>query len=1384
MSRFDGAIEGWLGPCESMPSDRRVVYVSSTFVDLEKHRAVLKHALEQAGYEVESMERYPAFDRRPLDKCLADVASCDVYVLLVARRYGHVPIVSGEAPRSITEREYDCATASGKPRFVFFVDPDHPWPAEWTDAPRSAAGRRLAAFRKRLAKAHGQGRFTNPDSLAVEVLATLATLQRQHEPAGYAWLKPWNFAAYMEEKREAFEGRDWVFSEIAAWLAEGHPRALLVEADYGVGKSAIVAELIRRNPNGVIAAWHFCQHDEDKTLLAGAFVLGLAAQLAAAFPAYRAVVDAEPTLQDLLARASAAPGSALEGAVLGPLAQLPAPEVSRLIVIDGLDEALELDIETARNGTIVSVLASKAGRFPRWLRLLATARPTPAVRDPLHAFGIKVLDAEGAANQRDMHRYVLGRAALEPLRSQLLKSGESAQALAELLIAQSHGKFLYTAMAVRGIENGRIQVAELAALSPGMSSFYQDAFERCYERAGPGYELARAVLGLLATAREPVSPTTLAGVLASDVDQVSAVRIALRDFLRDRAGKLTFGHFSLAQWLSRERTEGIERGGDFSVDLKATHERWRTWALKQVRAGQACASPYLLRHLAAHLGDSNERRDVFETLMLDNADWMSARLRASGIEALMVDVEHLAGLPEHESLDRALRNAAHVLRKYPDQLPAQLLGRIGRGLGPGRRLGALADSVRGRLSAPWASTHEARLLLPDTRSLRLTDVRNVLPGSASALALLADGRLVSGGAGGKVRVWASAGLSEPTVFEGHGTWVHALAVLRNGLVASGADDGKVRVWDAGRSADPVVFQTHSSPISALISLADGRIASGASDGTVSIWDPQGLRETTTFEGPAQVVRVLAELPDGRIVSGGADGDLRVWDPASAAGSIVFEGHASVVQALVVLQDGNVVSGSYDHTVTMWDPARPTERVVFEGHTDNVQGLAVLEDGRVVSASDDCTLRIWDTRQRTGPLVLEGHTGGIMAVTILSDGRIASGGRDHSVRVWDWRHSRDSLVFTGHSAWVRSLVALPDGRLASAADDETTRVWDPQRPATAEAVEGHAYSVNALAVLPDGRVASASDDRTVRLWDPRRAAHSLVLDRRGDYRVSALAVLTDGRIAAAGGYTVRVCDPQGFASPVIFEGHTDGVNTLAALPDGRVASGGFDSTVRLWDPRLVVAPAVLEGHGKWVNKLAALSDGRLVSCGLDGTVRVWDPRSGRELQVFEGHEGAVYALAVLPDGRIASGGLDRTVRVWNLQRPSEVAVLNGHSDSIRAFAVLSNGRFASASSDGTVRIWNQAQTAVELVLDAHPGGVQTLAVLPDGRVASGGNDGTVRIWSASGKRHEASMFVADEQVNCLAVASGQLVAGCNDGTVHFLCEYSLDGRPTCGEPTSS
>ena len=80
------------------------IYVSSTFEDLKTHREAVANTLRQMHHDVICMEDYVATDQRPLDKCLADVSACEIYVGIFALRYGFASTaVDNPEHKSITE---------------------------------------------------------------------------------------------------------------------------------------------------------------------------------------------------------------------------------------------------------------------------------------------------------------------------------------------------------------------------------------------------------------------------------------------------------------------------------------------------------------------------------------------------------------------------------------------------------------------------------------------------------------------------------------------------------------------------------------------------------------------------------------------------------------------------------------------------------------------------------------------------------------------------------------------------------------------------------------------------------------------------------------------------------------------------------------------------------------------------------------------------------------------------------------------------------------------------------------------------------------------------------------------------------------------------------
>lgn len=196
---------------------KKQVYLSSTFLDLRAFRESVKRALEPAGVEVEHMERYAAFEERPLDKCLADVRCCDYYVLIVARRYGFVPPLPKGNVLSITQLEYEEAIRHKRPCFVFILADNAEWPAEFTDAGWPAESLPVRGFMAALAERHGTATFKNPEELCTRVLQAISA---------------YNSAGQRKRRRSLAGAAASAVAALCIWLAWPEPDPVITAADW------------------------------------------------------------------------------------------------------------------------------------------------------------------------------------------------------------------------------------------------------------------------------------------------------------------------------------------------------------------------------------------------------------------------------------------------------------------------------------------------------------------------------------------------------------------------------------------------------------------------------------------------------------------------------------------------------------------------------------------------------------------------------------------------------------------------------------------------------------------------------------------------------------------------------------------------------------------------------------------------------------------------------------------------------------------------------------------------------------------------------------------------------------------------------------------------
>ncbi len=595
-----------------------------------------------------------------------------------------------------------------------------------------------------------------------ELLARLAGAEPAPAPlpAGTAW----DFARRIAEGAAGFTGRDWVFARIAAWRDGADPRPLLILGEPGIGKSSLLAELLRRDRGTRVLAAHFFQAELPATRDPARFVRDFAGAIAAGLPAYAAALRAPGLAADRAPAAIAAdPASAFERLLAIPLAGLTPPAQPLLVVVDGLDEARAG--ATAGAASAADLLRDWDRRLPSWLRLLATSRPEPAALRGFENARRLQLSAADPRNLADLEAW---------LATHL--SGPQAAPTAALLRARSAGNFLYAreALAAFAAEPG----FDPASLPPGLAGLYGRFFERSFP-SERDYAPARAVLGALCAAREPLGETALAAIAGLDPPAARATFDRLAGYLRPIGAGLALTHKALADWL----TDPAAGDARFLLDPAAGERALLAWCREWERAPAA----YKFRHLAAHLAWAGERGAL--AALLAHGRFAAAKAAAGAAKGPANGPGQGAapaegfGLAALLAADWAELAAAHLAAGEDVAAAALLAG------ADGARAGAIAAAIaRADLPRPRLASLIGRLARLGTGSGH---------GHRAALALAAEAGIAA-----PLLAGAEAGASE----------IRAAAV-----------GALHRLWQRDREAGWQAFATLASRLPGWFGLPRGRV---------------------------------------------------------------------------------------------------------------------------------------------------------------------------------------------------------------------------------------------------------------------------------------------------------------------------------------------------------------------------------------------------------------------------------------------------------------------------------------------------------------------------------------------------------------------------------
>ncbi len=534
--------------------------------------------------------------------------------------------------------------------------------------------------------------------------------------------------------------------------------------------------------------------------------------------------------------------------------------------------------------------------------------------------------------------------------------------------------------------------------------------------------------------------------------------------------------------------------------------------------------------------------------------------------------------------------------------------------------------------------------------------------------------------------------------------------------------------------------------------------------------------------------VIYSNDNSQVISGGDDGAIRFFDASSGEIKNVIASHYDEVSELAripgaeVLISSGISSAGFE--TKFWDMQTSCELMRLKG---GGRGLSVSPNGRWLFTGD----HLWEI-ESINPLRLAAQGRGYPQDVTISwsfftpDNRYLIFGVQNSY-AYIWNLENDFVRRIGNMK-VDELQSLTWGDLEGIVDVPASSRDDLLALATSQ------YTI------------LTSDPKTLRAFEP-------VLKKAGVGAMS-LACSPDGRYLAAIGFRSRIdiYDRSRGGQKLALDGHTHGLQAVAASPDGQLIVSGGHKTVRLWDREsgeqlklIETASSVWslcfspdgkqlaigdEVGGVYVYDFAARelkkwqAEGRMTSVMFDNqgetlfalgpNLTVFDPRTGEQLASAFSEKAQQGSLAAIPPDLILGSG--DGVTAWSYQdkqlidRSDQLPAAKRGRGS-RRVAVAPNGSTLAVGSIA-IQFWDFAkQERIGDLMLGHTYHVEDMKFSPDGKLlASGGGgvrDGTTRIWEVPTGRLLMVLDADVNRVNSVAfLPDGSLVTANWNGTVHL------------------
>jgi hypothetical protein len=321
-----------------------------------------------------------------------------------------------------------------------------------------------------------------------------------------------DFTTFIEDRTEAFVGREFVFDAFDNFTRKEPKGYFFVLGDPGIGKSALSAQMVKKR--GCLHHFNIRAQGINTPL---SFLRNISAQLIAAYGLSHSeiICDDAQFLQN---------SGFLDKILLEVASRLQGNKT--FVVLDGLDEVDNHGLGSGANPLGLPII------LPSGIYIFVTMRKDtvkPRIDSPCEWFTIQ---HDSDYNFADIRAYLQQALRTQGIKAYIVSKGLTESTFLEQLVSKSEGNFMYLRYVLPEIERGLYKSSALEDLPSGLRNYYEDHWRKIRSRNSEQwftYELP--IVMALTVVKKPVS-----------IDLISEFS-GVRDRSRIRSVLLEWGQF-------------------------------------------------------------------------------------------------------------------------------------------------------------------------------------------------------------------------------------------------------------------------------------------------------------------------------------------------------------------------------------------------------------------------------------------------------------------------------------------------------------------------------------------------------------------------------------------------------------------------------------------------------------------------------------------------------------------------------------------------------------------------------------------------------------------------------------------------------------------------